>query len=186
MKEVQLRDELLCLRRARMSEAPALARAVRLSLDELAPYLPWATPAYDVAAAREFLEFSREEARRSRGLHLNVFDVERDELIGGVGLMLRPGNQSGELGYWLRSDLAGQGLATHAAGLLAEYGFGPLRLRRLYLTCDVANRGSRRVAEKLGMRREGRLRSFMLHHGEARDHYLYAVLAEEFKPAFRG
>ncbi len=186
MKELQLRDEVVWLRRARMAEAPQLARAVQLSLPELAPYLPWATAGYDVIAAREFLEFAREEARGRRGLHLSVFDAESEALLGGVALMLRPATQSGELGYWLRSDEAGQGLATQAAGLLLAHAFGPLALRRVCLTCDVANRGSRRVAEKLGMRREGRLRAFMLHRGEARDHYLYAILAAEFRPGFRG
>jgi ribosomal-protein-serine acetyltransferase len=186
MKELQLRDDTVWLRRARMSEAPQLAHAVQLSLTELAPYLPWAAADYDVVAARLFLDFAREEARQRRGLHLSVFDAESEALLGGVGLMLRPATQSGELGYWMRSDRAGQGLATHAAGLLLEHAFGPLALRRVCLTCDVANRGSRRVAEKLGMRREGRLRSFMLHHGEAKDHYLYAILAAEFRPGFRG
>lgn len=185
MKEVQLRDEVVWLRRARMSEAPQLARAVQLSLDELAPYLPWATADYDVQAARLFLDFAREEARHGRGLHLNVFAAESEELLGGAALMLRPATQSGELGYWMRSDRAGQGLTTQAAGLLLELAFGPLALRRVALTCDIANRGSRRVAEKLGMRREGRLRAFMLHHGEPKDHYLYAILAAEFRPAFR-
>jgi RimJ/RimL family protein N-acetyltransferase len=186
VKNVEIADDLLCLRRARMSEAPLLARAVQDSLSELEAYLPWASPDYDVRAARDFLDFAREQARNDRGFHLNVFGVADGQLIGGVGLMLRPVNQSAELGYWVRSDRAGQGLATHAASLLLREAIGRLALRRVYLTCDVKNRGSRRVAEKLGMRREGRLRGYFLIHGQSRDHYLYALLASEFRPSFVG
>ncbi len=186
MSQLQLANEFLELRRARMSEAPLLARAVRESLADLAPFLPWATEDYDVEAARAFLEFSREESKAGRGEHLNVFEVESGELLGGVGIMFRRLHQSAELGYWMRSDRAGEGIATEASELIVEHAFDEMALRRVYLTCDVDNLGSRRVAEKLGMRREGRLKEFTLHHDESRDHYLYALLAREFKPAFRG
>lgn len=186
MSQLRVASEFLDLRRGRMSEAPLLARAVRESLDELGPFLPWATADYDVEAARAFLEFSKEESKAGRGEHLNIFDVESGELLGGVGLMFRRLHQSTELGYWVRSDRAGEGIGTEASELIMEHAFVDMEMRRVYLTCDVDNHASRRVAEKLGMRREGRLKEFALHHGEPRDHYLYALLAREFKPAFRG
>ncbi len=186
MKNLELRDESLILRRARKSEAPLLSRAVRDSVAELAPYLPWASDAYDVETARAFLDYSREEATARRGNHLSIFDAENGELIGGVGLMLRPIFESAELGYWVASTRSGAGIATQASGLLMEYAFERLALRRISLTCDVDNAGSRRVAEKLGMRREGRMLEYARQDGVSRDHYLYAVLAREFRPSVRG
>jgi RimJ/RimL family protein N-acetyltransferase len=186
VKNLELRDESLILRRARKSEAPLLSQAVRDSLAELAPYLPWASEAYDVEVARAFLDYSREEAQAARGNHLSIFDVQSGELIGGVGLMMRPTFESAELGYWIASRRSGEGIATQASGLLMEYGFSRLALRRISLTCDVENAGSRRVAEKLGMRREGRMVEYARQDGVSHDHYLYAILATEFRPASRG
>lgn len=185
MKNLRLSDGPLELRRARMSEAPLLAAAVRGSLETLAPYLPWATADYNVEAARAFLEYSHEEASAGRGQHLSIFDSASGELLGGVAFMFKPLRETAELGYWVRGDRAGRGIATQASGLLMEDCLRREGLRRVYLTCDVKNLASRRVAEKLGMKREGRLREYILHDGLPRDHHLYAILARDFKPAFR-
>jgi RimJ/RimL family protein N-acetyltransferase len=181
MKPLEIHDEEICLRRAGVSEARLLQKAVHDSVPELERYLPWANWDYDLQAARDFLAFSREEERCGRGLHLSIFHLERMELIGGVGLMIRPTLMQAELGYWIRTGFSRQGYTTDASALLIDYGFQRLDLRRIYLTCDVKNRGSRRVAEKLGMRREGRLREYMEQEGQANDHFLYAILAREFR-----
>lgn len=186
MRHLKLGDEDLELRRARMSEAPLLARAVRDSLPELGEFLPWADASYDAEVARGFLRFCAEQAKAERSQHLSIFGCEDGALLGGVSLDFRRAFQSAELGYWVRSDRAGAGIATQAAGLMMAAGFERFGLRRIFLTCDVANRGSRRVAEKLGMRREGRLREYVLRGEEPRDHHLYALLAREFRPAHRG
>ncbi len=181
MRPVEISDGELLLRRARMSEARQLMRAVQASQPELVRFLPWATPDYDVDAARAFLEFARDEERQERGLHLSIFEQESGELVGGMGLMLRPVLGHGEVGYWTHSDRAGRGIATQAAGLIMDHGFRQLGLRRITLVCDLRNRASRRIAEKLGMRREGRLREYLVSEGRARDHWLYAILKREFK-----
>ncbi|MCP4550303.1 MAG: GNAT family N-acetyltransferase [bacterium] len=181
MKAVEMNDGEILLRRGLLSEARLLVDAVQCSYPEMERYLPWASVGYDLEAAREFLSFAREEERTARGLHLSVFHLASGELIGGVGLMMRSHAGHAELGYWLRTDFSGRGYTTDASALLLDYGFSRLGLRRVFLTCDVANKGSRRVAEKLGMRREGRLREYLVHEDRPRDHWHYAILAHEFK-----
>lgn len=56
-----------------------------------------------------------------------------------------------------------------------------MRLHRVWATCDARNRGSWRVMEKLGMRREGLLKASNLRRDGWRDTLLYAVLAEEWR-----
>ena len=186
MPRIVLTDDQLCLRRAGLREAGRLVKAVQSSQHELGRYLPWAERPYDLPEARAFLEFAREQERTGRGHHLSIFENASGELIGGIGLMLVRVFQSAELGYWIRTDRAGQGLMTRAGRLLLAHAFDELDLRRVCVHAETRNPASCRVAEKLGMRREGRLRSFMLHHGEPKDHYLYAILAAEFRPGFRG
>jgi RimJ/RimL family protein N-acetyltransferase len=56
-----------------------------------------------------------------------------------------------ELGYDLRSDQWGRGLATEAATAVRDFAFDVLGLPRLVSLIRVSNDASRRVAEKVGM-----------------------------------
>ncbi len=56
-----------------------------------------------------------------------------------------------ELGYDLRSDYWGRGLATEAACAVRDLAFADLQLKRLVSLIRVGNLASRRVAEKVGM-----------------------------------
>jgi RimJ/RimL family protein N-acetyltransferase len=56
-----------------------------------------------------------------------------------------------EIGYHVRRDLWGQGLATEAARACRDYGFARLPVERLISLIRPENLSSRRVAEKNGM-----------------------------------
>ena len=56
-----------------------------------------------------------------------------------------------ELGYDLRREYWGKGLATEAATAVRDFGFTTLGLDRLVSLIRVGNDRSRRVAEKIGM-----------------------------------
>lgn len=72
------------------------------------------------------------------------------ELIGGAGLKYLPELCEVDLGYRLRRDCWGQGLATEAASACLEYGFRSLRLPRIIGLVEPENRASIRVLEKTG------------------------------------
>ena len=76
-------------------------------------------------------------------------------LIGDCGLevMAVDGTQVAELGYDFRSDYWDQGFATEAAIAVRDYAFGTLGLSQLVSLIRIGNGASRRVAEKLGMKR---------------------------------
>lgn len=57
-----------------------------------------------------------------------------------------------ELGYRLRREVWGRGLATEGARALVDRAFGQDGARRVYATTMAINVGSRRVMEKAGMR----------------------------------
>ncbi|MEA2645571.1 MAG: phosphoribosyl-AMP cyclohydrolase [Chloroflexota bacterium] len=102
-----------------------------------------------------------------------------DDVIGDVSLRLgvsATGHQA-DIGYWMGTAWSGNGYMTEAAEALRDLAFDRLGLLRLELVCGVENAGSRRVAEKLGMRREGFMRSGgYLTPGYAYDCYMYAML----------
>jgi RimJ/RimL family protein N-acetyltransferase len=85
-----------------------------------------------------------------------------DGPVGGVGVRFFEGLDAGtaEVGYWVAGEARGQGVATAATRLAAEWAFeADARLERLQLRADVQNVASNRVAEKAGFTREGVLRA---------------------------
>lgn len=99
--------------------------------------------------------------RWSRGLEERGFGLlatelaETGELAGMAGLavpsFLPEILPAIEVGYRIKRELWGRGLATEAAAALVEHAFGPLGIERLVGIAHVDNAGSRRVLEKLGM-----------------------------------
>jgi RimJ/RimL family protein N-acetyltransferase len=80
-------------------------------------------------------------------------------LIGDCGIVRQvvEGETLYEIGYHLRRDLWGQGLATEAARACRDWGFQNLKVERLISLIRPENVASRRVAERNGMtvRKEG-------------------------------
>jgi RimJ/RimL family protein N-acetyltransferase len=81
--------------------------------------------------------------------------------MGGTGLHQRTLNTHGlEIGYWIRSSLAGQGLATAVTRALIVYGFEYLGLTRIQCAHDSNNLGSARVNDKCGFEIEGKFKNY--------------------------
>ena len=57
-----------------------------------------------------------------------------------------------EIGYWVRSDHTGRGLATAAASALTSSALGLQGVSRVEIHCDAANLGSAAIPDKLGYR----------------------------------
>jgi RimJ/RimL family protein N-acetyltransferase len=79
---------------------------------------------------------------------------ENNQLIGDCGLVRQKIDDvtEVEIGYHVRRDLWGQGLATEAAQACLNYGFKQLSCDKLIGLIRPGNIASRRVAEKNGMR----------------------------------
>jgi RimJ/RimL family protein N-acetyltransferase len=90
--------------------------------------------------------------------------------------------QQAELGWCLRPEAEGQGLATEAVRELFRICFDDLGLRRVVASCFSANEPSWRLMERVGMRREEHAVRDSLHrNGEWMDGYRYALLADEWR-----
>jgi len=59
----------------------------------------------------------------------------------------------------------GHGYATEAARAIVAFGFDTLGLHRIAATCVADNAASAHVLEKIGFRREGRLREVARYKG---------------------
>jgi ribosomal-protein-alanine N-acetyltransferase len=102
------------------------------------------------------------------------------ELIGAIGLVLRPQHDKGEIGYWIGEPFWGRGFATEATGAVIAYGFEILGLNRLFAIHFARNPASGRVLEKNGMRHEGTLRQDIRKWDEYVDVEVYGILRGEW------
>ncbi len=83
------------------------------------------------------------------------FAVEfRDHVIGDVFLNIDQKTLVANLGFSIARKLWGRGLATEASSAVVDLGFGSYGLNSVWSSVQLANQGSVRVMEKIGMTRE--------------------------------
>lgn len=150
-----LSDGQVRLRRWRREDAAAVYRAVRESLDHLAPFMPWAVDGYSEADAADFVATSEREWRHGESFGYAIVDVD-GELLGSISLMTRIGDDGLEIGYWLGKPYTGRGLATRAAALLVAEAFR-IEANRVEIRHDEANERSGLIPARLGFTRVGTL-----------------------------
>ncbi len=135
---------------------------------------------------RGFLAWAMQSARAEPRTDYSLAAQVDGELVGGAHLAILSGvHAAGDIGYVLRRDRWGEGLAQEAARLVLRLGFQELGLHRVQATCDPQNAASRHVLERIGMRQEGHLRENFLVRGRWRDSLLYAVLRGEWEADLR-
>ena len=89
------------------------------------------------------------------GFGLWVIETHDDYFIGDCGLTWQKvnGSQKLEVGYHVRSNAQGNGLATEAATACLDFAREHLGATELVAIIHPDNKASERVGEKLGMRR---------------------------------
>ncbi len=116
---------------------------------------------------------------------LQIFAIVlEDKVIGEICLNQRDEdrqNERAELVYSLSRQHWGKGLMTEAAWAVINWAFQTYSFNRMFATCDSRNARSSRLLEKLGMKREGQLRSHLKWNGEFRDQLYYGILHAEWK-----
>jgi RimJ/RimL family protein N-acetyltransferase len=178
----EIRTERLIIRCKRPADAPLLKRAVDSSLDHLRQWMPWAMnePSELWVIEDRIARFQR-EFLSSDDRTYGIFNAEETEILGGVGLHPTGYPGTWELGYWLRADATGHGLATEAAAAITQAAFAELDAQRIEIRCDPRNLRSARIPERLGFRLEKILIADTLTPtGEPRDTMVWAMTAEEF------
>jgi ribosomal-protein-alanine N-acetyltransferase len=107
---------------------------------------------------------------------------ETGDLIGTARVHIDdPDDRQGSVGYALWREQWGRGLATEAATAMLDLGFERLGLHRIEATIEPDNSASVRVAEKLGMRLEGRMKERFSTPDGWRDSLLYATTEDEWR-----
>lgn len=139
--------------------APDPARAVdflrcaEASVPALKPIMDWAHDLPDEDGIIELVRSWRAMFDRDADRHYLLIERATDTVIGACGIHPRVKGKARELGYWMRSDRAGQGLMTEAVGAVVRAEFATMGWDRLDVYVEPDNPASIRVAQKLGFAR---------------------------------
>lgn len=118
-------------------------------------------------------------AREGFGL---PFLIEHDGELAGqlnVSSIAYGSLSSATIGYWVSERFAGRGVTPTAVALATDHCFFGMGLHRMEICIRPENEPSLRVVEKLGFRYEGLRRRYIHINGDWRDHFCFALTAED-------
>jgi RimJ/RimL family protein N-acetyltransferase len=165
-------------------DAPLLKEAIDASIKHLRPWMPWAS--HEPTALSDKVELLRGFRGRfdlDQDFAYALFARDESEVLGGAGLHTRVGDGAFEIGYWIRADAIGRGLATETAAALTRVAFELCGVDRVEIRVDPANERSATIPRKLGFAEEAILRRRlppMTGEGPLRDATVFTLFAEQY------
>lgn len=165
----------LILRRPRPDDASAIFNGYAQDPD-VARYVMW-RPHSSIADTNDFLVTVLERIAHGKEQSWVITLKGDDRAVGMVAL--RPNGFKNDIGYVLARSHWGRGLMTEAARPMIDLSLSDPQVRRVWAVCDVDNKASARVMEKIGMSFEGVLRRWVVHPNlspDPRDALCYALV----------
>ena len=145
---------------------------------EWAQYLPVPQP-YTYQDAEKFIAgqlLLDQKEHQAWAIELN------GTVVGGINIRFNFNRHLGEMGYSIARTCWGNGFIPEAAQAVISTAFSTYPdLNRIRAQADSRNSGSLRVMEKLGMRREGKLRQNNIIRGEFIDEVWCGILRSEWE-----
>lgn len=145
---------------------------------EVARFQDWELPVTD-AAALEFVTAQSTVTGPVANDWVQIAIEHEGELAGDVAVGLDAGGKRAMIGYTLRPDRQGAGLAREAVSALVDALFDKVGVHRVAATLDPRNVASARLLEQLGFRYEGCARATAEVRGAWEDDDRYAMLRED-------
>jgi RimJ/RimL family protein N-acetyltransferase len=170
----------MVLRAAKSGDGPEAFEAVLESVNELKPWMPWVHPQPSLEGSVDFHAQAQAKWYGREMLDFQWHDKATGRLVGKGGFhTINWDVPKLEIGYWVRTSMAGQGYCTEAVNALVEFARRELGANRLEICSDPRNLNSRKVAERCGFTLEGIQRKNMRDpFGGLRDSCIYALVFE--------
>ena len=173
-----LTGERVVLRPVRLEDAADVFRV----FSDPAAMRYWSTPPMSSPAdATGLIEDILGRQAQGDFFQWGVVKAGSDSLIGTCTLFqIVREHLRAEVGFILRSDLWGMGLAREAITLMLAHAFDTLGLHRLEADTDPRNERCLGLLKRLGFQEEGRLRERWHVDGEVQDSVLLGLLSGEW------
>ena len=176
MEATELRTQRLLLRPFRAEDADDV---LAYAADEQWSHFLWHIPQ---PYARENAEGMVAGAIKTNWDTYPIFAVVfQGHVIGRISADIDGHTQVAELGWGIARAHWGQGIAREAVSALIDFLFQSYGLARVFARADAGNERSWRLMERLGMQREGFLRSHRVGRTGRSDEIFYGLLRKEWQ-----
>jgi ribosomal-protein-serine acetyltransferase len=143
---ISFETERLLIRPAYSGDGPLVHQAVQQSLNDLKPWLPWATSKYSLDSAESSMRLFDASYVLRNAFHHLIFSEDR--FVGMVSISLINWDiPSANVGYWCSSLRRRNGFMKEAVTAVTQFAFEKLSIQRLYSVCDEENIASQKVAK---------------------------------------
>lgn len=177
MNKIQLETEKIVLRPFHLSDAEHVQiLANDQQIHDTTVRIPYP---YKIEMAEQWIQSHNELFEKQIALNFAITIKPELIFIGAIGLELDMNNKKAELGYWVGVEYWNKGYCTEAAIEVIKYGFQKIGLIRIESICMTKNTASEKVLIKIGMKKEGILRKYMLKNGISEDVYVYSLLNDD-------
>ena len=166
----------IILRRLTESDKPALAQLInnKKVCDNLRDIVPYP---YTIDDATNFFNFIKDEEPQLS------FAIEYDGSFCGM-IGLRPDadvhRKAVEIGYWIGEPFWDKGIGTEVVRLVTDYAFYQLKFARIHTGVFEYNKGSMRVLEKNGYKKDGIFENSVFKNGKLWDEHRYSKINNTF------
>jgi RimJ/RimL family protein N-acetyltransferase len=152
--------------------------AIKESIDELRPWMPWAQQIPTIEESEIISRQGRVHFLERSDLRLYLIHKTTGQFIGSSGLLRIDWQvRKFEIGYWVSTPFSGQGYITEAVEGITNFAINELQANRIEIRCDSRNKRSTRIAERLGFTMEGILRNEKYDvEGSLRDTVLFSKI----------
>jgi ribosomal-protein-alanine N-acetyltransferase len=179
----ELRTPRLLVRSLTLEDRDEFIRVYQVSEAFFAPWSAYRTASYDDIFRTEM---TKVETGRRLGTHHRMIGVLDDGRIAGffsLGEIVRGAFHNAYVGWKVNVEVARQGYATEGVTALLDFAFAAdgAALHRIQANVIPANTPSIRLAEKLGLRREGIAERYLEIAGVWQDHVMFARTVEEHR-----
>jgi RimJ/RimL family protein N-acetyltransferase len=176
-----LSNSRVTLRPLHFDDSTELYSAIHESLADLKPWMSWAHDGYSREEARDYIAITRARWGDGTMFAFAITDANSGALLGACSLShIHPVYFYCNLGYWIRTSQRGRGVAGEAARLAARFAFEKVKLIRVEVVVAVENEASMKVAEKIGVHREGILRNRIVVRKNIYNAVMFSFVPQDF------
>lgn len=179
----RIEGQLCYIRPLALDDAEDVLRLRLANRDFLEPFEPVRQSSFFTLSGQSGqIESEMRQWEADAAYAFGIFDPSTDEMIGRVALsnVVWAAWQNATLGYFVAHAHNGRGIATEAVAGACRFAFTQVHLHRVQAGVMPRNKGSIRVLEKVGFRREGFSPRYLNINGTWEDHEMFALTAEEW------
>lgn len=169
-----LNTERLCLRTINEGDAEDIFAFT--SLEQTTEFLSW-YPHKTIDTTRQFINSVIEKACDGIPNQWAIELKAEKKVIGIAGFIdFNEEHKKAEIAFVLSPHYGGKGYMTEALSKILDFGFAQCRLKRIQAKAEPENTASVNVLQRIGMQKEGILKSFIFRKNAFRDYVMLASI----------